>query len=131
MMIETELADSLRMWAKGHRPIEAAVGLLIAHHTWVARAVGQSGPTPSAGARLVVRPTTDPSTAGIDWEEAIRLSTDMDSDMPAQDRQMLAIAVALAGERTSALHLSLVGLDDANLAIVSRALEHYFTKTNC
>jgi hypothetical protein len=110
------LAAALLAQAEGSYAAEAAVGLLIEHGSWPARAdfhafvdVG-----PSLGDDRVL-------TASVDWKAAIA------ANLPASssEAQMLAVAAELAGVDTGrSLQDLLCGLDRANTTLVIRAVLH-------
>jgi len=115
-VIPEGLAATLLAQAEGSYPAEAAVGLLIEHGSWLARAdfhafvdVG-----PSFGDDRVLM-------ASVDWEAAIA------ANLPASssETQMLAVAAELAGVDTGrTLQDLLCGLDRANTTLVIRAVLH-------
>ncbi len=115
-MIPEALAAALLAQAEGSYAAEAAVGLLIEHGSWPARAdfhafvdVG-----PSLGDDRVLM-------ASIDWEAALG------AHLPASssETQMLAVAAELAGIDTGrTLQDLLCGLDRANTTLVIRAVLH-------
>jgi hypothetical protein len=110
------LVAALLAQAGGSYAAEAAVGLLIEHGSWPARAdfhafvdVG-----PSLGDDRVLM-------ASVDWEAAIA------ANLPASssETQMLAVAAELAGVDTGrTLQDLLCGLDRANTTLVIRAVLH-------
>jgi hypothetical protein len=115
-VIPEALAAALLAQAEGSYAAEAAVGLLIEHRSWLARAdfhafvdVG-----PSLGDDRVLM-------ASIDWQSAIG------AHLPASssETQMLAVAAELAGIDTGrTLQDLLCGLDRANTTLVIRAVLH-------
>jgi len=110
------LVVALLAQAEGSYAAEAAVGLLVEHGSWPARAdfhafvdVG-----PSLGDDRVLM-------ASVDWEAALA------ADLPASssETQMLAVAAELAGVDTGrSLQDLLCGLDRANTTLVVRAVLH-------
>jgi hypothetical protein len=126
-MPETELAEALRKWAKGDRRLEATVGLLIAHRTWIVWATTVpfgAGVGPFPGAKLYFVRVDERDVAVIGWAYARALSLDESmTDCSISDRQILRIAVALAG--TGAVPPGqLAGLGEVDLALVGEAVEH-------
>ena len=115
-MTPEALAAAMLAQAEGSYAAEAAVGLLVEHGSWPARAdfhafvdVG-----PSLGDDRVLM-------ASVDWEAAIA------ANLPASstEAQMLAVAAELAGVDTGrTLQDLLCGLDRANTTLVIRAVLH-------
>lgn len=110
------LAAALLAQAEGSYSAEAAAGLLIAHHSWLAR----------ADFLRFVEVTTSLSDervlmASVDWEAA--LAADLAAS--SSETQMLAVAAELAGVHSGrSLQDLLGGLDRANTTLVIRAVLH-------
>lgn len=127
-MTETELANGLRAWAKGNRGLEAAVELLVAHRAWLVYGTTRppgTGDGPFEGAKLFYRPIDQRGVEVLDWAHARALTLPTSTVGTPQDRQILALALHLAGEAVSSLRHFLVGLDKSNLAIAKQAVTHY------
>ena len=127
-MTENELAEGLREWASGNRGLEVAIELLIAHRAWLLRGTTRplgTGIGPSEGTKLFYRPIDDPGTAILDWGEARGLIRNTSTVGTPQDRQVLALAVYLAGESKFSLRYFLGGLDGANLALANEAITNH------
>ena len=96
-------------------PLEAAVDLLIAHHTWLRRRDFR---------RAALRVSDDgPELIGVDWTAA----RDLTERAPASRSElaMLTIAARLAGQdHPCDLGDVLTGLDQTNTAIVLHAIAH-------
>jgi len=115
-VIPEGLVAALLAQAEGSYAAEAAVGLLIEHGSWLARAdfhafvdVG-----PSLGDDRVLM-------ASVDWEAALAVNLPASSS----EAQMLAVAAELAGVDTGrSLQDLLCGLDRANTTLVIRAVLH-------
>ena len=110
------VAAALLAQAEGFYSAEAAVGLLIEHRSWLARADFRSfvDVTPSLVDDRVMM-------ASVDWEAALT------ANLPASssETQMLAVAAELAGVDTGrSLQDLLCGLDRANTTLVVRAVLH-------
>jgi len=110
------LVVALLARAEGSYAAEAAVGLLIEHGSWPARADFHASVDvgPSLGDDRVL-------TASVDWKAAIA------ANLPASssEAQMLAVAAELAGVDTGrTLQDLLCGLDRANTTLVIRAVLH-------
>lgn len=111
------LAAELRAWAAGSYLDEAAVGLLIAHRVWPARADFRR-------ACLV----TDSRFAWFDGDRAARIADGEEAvALPASSSELrvLAIAAHLAGHPGDRPLGELVtGLDDRNTRLVLDAIAH-------
>ena len=110
------VAAALAAQAEGFYSAEAAVGLLIEHRSWLARADFRSfvDVTPSLVDDRVMM-------ASVDWEAALT------ANLPASssETQMLAVAAELAGVDTGrSLQDLICGLDRANTTLVVRAVLH-------
>jgi hypothetical protein len=117
---DDELADGLYAWAEGSHLVEAAVGLLAAHRSWLCRRDFRQR-------AICVDPAGDPDDpfwVGIDWDAAARVL----AEVPASsgERAILAIAVALAAGSEHPVDLSeaLGSLDGANSGRVLQAIAH-------
>jgi hypothetical protein len=125
---EIELADGLRKWAKGRREVAAAIELLIAHRIWLLRGTTRPAATgigPLDGAKLFYWKSDDRETAVVEWAEARRLTLTNGVVCTPQDRQVLALAVSLAGESKFSPKDFLAGLDEANLTLANQAIADY------
>ncbi len=110
------LAAALLAQAEGSYSAEAAVGVLIEHRSWLARAdfISFVDIAPSLGDERV-------SMASVDWGAAFA------ANLPASssETQMLAVAAELAVVDTGrSLQDLLCGLDRANTTLVIRAVLH-------
>ena len=110
------VAAALLAQAEGSYSAEAAVGVLIEHRSWLARAdfISFIEVAPSLGDERVLM-------ASVDWEAAFA------ANLPASssETQMLAVAAELAGVDTGrSLQDLLCGLDWANTTLVIRAVLH-------
>jgi hypothetical protein len=125
---ENELADGLRRWAKGNGGVEAAVELLIAHRVWLVRGTTRppgTGIEPFEGAKMFYAPIGHPSVRILEWAVARVITLHTSTVGTPQDRQVLALALHLAGEDNFVPKHFLVGLDEANVAIGTEAISHY------
>jgi hypothetical protein len=119
-----ELVPMLRAWADGAFAVEAAVELVIAHRTWLARSEFR--------ARLVdaVQDGWGPAgtivpMATIDWGHVPALLDDVPSS--SSESAILMFASSLAGGHRGASVLAMTaGLDDSNAALVLEAMAHRF-----
>lgn len=110
------LAAALLAQAEGSYSAEAAVGLLVAHRSWLARAdfLRFVDVAPSFCDDRVLM-------ASVDWEAA--LAADLAGS--SSETQMLAVAAELAGVHCGrSLQDLLGGLDRANTTLVIRAVLH-------
>ena len=115
-MIPEALAAALPAQAEGSYAAEAAVGLLVEHRSWLARADFHAFIDLATSFR-----DDRVSMASVDWEAALA------ADLPASssETQMLAVASELAGIDTGrSLQELLCGLDRENTTLVIRAVLH-------
>jgi len=117
------LRDALRVCAQGCLSEEVAVGLLIAHGTWLARTdfrttcidIDQHSETPRG-------PTT---VADIDWHAArvIAAHAEADQSAAAADIAVLRVAasIAIGDLRTAAAHLDMHTVDLVTTALARAA----------
>lgn len=119
------LAEQLRAWARGHYPTEAAVDLLLAHRSWLARRDFRDA---CVGTPQVLGvPLANQDIAVLDFDEAAVIAEGGPHGLPASDSelQILAIAVSLAGYALDrSLADLIVGLDPINTARVLHAIAH-------
>lgn len=118
---EATLAAHLREWAAGDRTVEAAVGLLVAHGSWLRRSdfrtriwCGKSDEGLSV----------ESSFAGIDWDTAAELL--QSAACSTSERRILSIVIALGAGRDHPIDLgeALTGLDAVNATHVLEAVAH-------
>lgn len=114
---QPDLTDALRQWASGSHNIEAAVGLLIAHGSWLRRPEFRQRVIWTSHSR-----TSGFTHVGIDWDAASELQ-----DLPASSSEhaILAIALSLAdGDNQVDLGDALTSLDERNATLVLEAIAH-------
>lgn len=113
-----DLAEHLRRWAEGSDTVEAAVGLLIAHGTWLDRAEFRRCAVWVQWSR-----ETGLAWAAIDWEAAAQAVHEVPAS--SSERAVLSIALSLAdGEYSVDLANALSSLDERNTALVLEAIAH-------
>ena len=114
---QPDLPEALRQWASGSHTIEAAVGLLIAHGSWLRRPEFRQRAIWTSHSR-----TSGVTHVGIDWEAASEMQ-----DLPAStsEHAILAIALSLAdGDNQVDLSDALTSLDERNTTLVLEAIAH-------
>ncbi|MQA06833.1 MAG: hypothetical protein GEV07_30455 [Streptosporangiales bacterium] len=118
-----ELVAELRAWATGDLGLEAAVNLLTAHRSWLARRDFRDTCVVATPGHLV--DDFDLARVWLDFAAAARVADG--GQLPASDseRQILALAAGLAGYATSRpLHDLITGLDQHNTGLVLDAIAH-------
>jgi len=114
-MTTSSLATALRACADGLYPLEAGVGLLIAHDTFLHRSDFTS--------RFVLHGTSTSTTpmAVIDWDAALAAG-----ELPCSggERRILALAASLAAGIPVDLRDSVTGIDQRNVQLLLSAIRH-------
>ncbi|QUX27896.1 hypothetical protein KGD83_21835 [Nocardiopsis akebiae] len=118
-MTNPNLVQSLRNWADGFAADRAAVELLIAHESWLARRDFLDRCVDIVPSEELSDPTRP--VAIIDWEETVRALADA---LPASSSEVavLRIAASLGTGEPVDLRDTLVGLDATNTAAVATAM---------
>jgi hypothetical protein len=111
-MIAPSLPAELRAAATGIYALEAAVGLIIAHGTWLARDDFTCLIAHGAG------------TAAIDWEAAAGTLETGGLPSSGGERRMLRLAASLAGQAPVILGDAITGIDDTNAGLLVKAVLH-------
>jgi hypothetical protein len=118
-MTTPSLADALRACAAGLYPLEAGVGFLIAHGTFLHRRDFTSrfvlhGDRASDGTRM----------AAIDWDAAATALAVGELPCSGGERRILALAASLAAGIPVDLGDAVAGLDDRNTRHLVAAIHH-------
>lgn len=118
-MTESPLEAALRAGADGLYALEAGVGLIIAHGSWLDRQdfrqfihIGDSITSP--GTELAV----------IDWKAAIAALDVGECPGSSGEEKMLRLAASLAGDVPVRLGEAVTGLDDHNAGLLAKAILH-------
>jgi hypothetical protein len=111
-MTASPLPSALRAGADGLYTLEAATGLVIAHHSWLIR---------DDFARFIHHGS---GTAAIDWAAAMTALDEGRLSGSGGERRMLELAASLAGHRPVILGDAIPGIDARNLGIVVKAVLH-------
>lgn len=117
-MTTSTLTLALRAWAEGLRPLEAGVGLLIAHGTFLQRSDFTSRFISHSGG-------TDPTRlAAIDWDTAAAALAAGELPCSGGERRILALAASLAAGIPIDLGDAVTGLDSPNTRHLITAIRH-------
>ena len=111
-MTAPSLPSALRAAAEGVCTLEAAMGLLIAHGTWLDREDFQCFIYHGTG------------TAAIDWEAAIGALGVGRLPCSAGERRMLQLAASLADQAPVTLGEAITGIDERNFGLLITAVCH-------
>jgi hypothetical protein len=116
-MTPNSLAAALRACADGIYPLEAGVGLLIAHGTFLGR--------DDFTRRFILHGTSSGTRmAAIDWDAATTALAAGELPCSGGERRILALAASLAGGAPVALRDTVVGMDDRNVQLLVKAVLH-------
>jgi hypothetical protein len=113
-MTPASLPAALRACASGIYAAEAAVGMLIAHATWLDR--------DDFSQFIHVDPAGE--MAAIDWTAAITALTADGLPSSSGEQKMLRMAASIAGQAPVILGDAITGLDDRNIQILVKAVLH-------
>jgi len=111
-MTAPSLPAALRAGAAGLYALEAAVGLIIAHSTWLTR---------DDFTCLIEHGTR---TAAIDWEAAACALETGGLPCSRGESRMLTLASSLAGQAPVNLGDAITGIDDRNVGLLVQAVLH-------
>jgi hypothetical protein len=120
------LATMLRAWASGMYASEAAVDLLIAHGTWLARRDFRQALVDAVDDGWSRGGDLEPM-ASIDWDAVTDFLERPDVSASSSEVTILRLAASMAGSRGPASLLEITAsLDDTNSRLVLDALAHRF-----
>jgi hypothetical protein len=111
-MTTSSLTAALRSGAEGLYALEAAVGLIIAQESWLAR--DDFAPFIHYGA----------GTAAIDWQAAIDVLHAGGLPCSGGERRILRLAASLACDIPAGLGEAITGIDDRNVGLLVKAILH-------
>lgn len=111
-MTAPSLPTELRAAAAGIYSLEAAVGLIIAHGTWLTRG------------DFTCLIDHDTGIAAIDWEAAACALETGGLPCSGGERRMLALASSLAGQAPVILGDAIPGTDNRNVGLLVQAVLH-------
>jgi hypothetical protein len=114
-----DLVAAARVWAKGLLGLEAAVGLLIGHGTWLARA-----DFVAAAVTFGCDGITGETVALVDFEAALAARRAGALPCSSSEEQVLALAASIATGVPVALGDLVSGLDEDNAVRVAAAVLH-------
>jgi hypothetical protein len=107
-------AQALRACASGIYTAEAAVGILIAHATWLDR----------DDFRQFIHADQGTGMAAIDWPAVTSALTGGKIPSSNGERKMLRMSASIAGHAPVILGDTINGLDDRNIKILVTAILH-------
>ena len=120
-----QLATMLRAWASGLYAGEAAVDLLIAHGTWLARRDFRQALVDAVDDGWGRGGGVEPM-ASIDWDAVGHFLERPEVGASASEVCILKLAASMAGARGPSLMEFTASLDEANARLVLDALAHRF-----
>jgi hypothetical protein len=121
-----QLATMLRSWASGLYASEAAVDLLIAHGTWLARRDFRHALIDAVDDGWGRGGDVEPM-ASIDWDAVSEFLERPDVGASSSEITILKLAASMAGARNSDSLMEITGsLDETNSRLVLDALAHRF-----
>ena len=113
-MTPVSLTQALRACASGIYAAEAAIGMLIAHASWLDR----------DDFTQFIHPDPVAEMAAIDWPAAITALTAGQMPSSNGEQKMLRMAASLAGQAPVILGDIITGLDHRNIRILVKAILH-------
>ena len=113
-----DLADAIRVWAKGWLPTEAAAELLISHQGWLLREDFLQ-----VAVEVWWEPLRGRRVAAVDFAAAAEA---VQGVLPCSDgeRQVLLVAASIAGGIPVDLREAALCMDAGNAALAARAVCH-------